>query len=664
MITNLRSIVLLLMFLLSCLQVAKAQSQHVNSLNTEITFIGDRIMYKGQEIELGPNAFYVDGQLSDDLVSKHKYVFNSINDAAKELKNGTEKSPMVLYIAPWVYWIDDPDDPEIRLPKKSGKAPIGLEIECEWLKFHGLSDNPRDVVLASNRGQTMGAKGNFTMFSIRGNGTSSENVTFGNYCNIDLEYPLMPSLNRSKRGSAIVQAQLLFTYGDKLVARNTHFVSRLNLAPFWGGERTLFDQCHFEATDDALTATGVYLNCTFDLYSSKPFYHTIGTGAILLNCTIQSFTRGQQYWLKNNGQLAIIDSKMESNSVNYWGWSATPDIETKYYSSNNNINNESMIIGSLHPSTTVDMTGKKLLDAYRFEHNAETIYNTYNLLRGDDDWDPMELKETVLAAEKANGSPYINLPTQLVLSSTGDTIETGKESIILSAKAFRFGKFEAESPKVNWSVDPEFETLVRLEVLDNSSCRIIPTHEGDNITMVVINASTDYGLEAASRVYVSPEILDAPKFSLLPELVINSEGDVAVTYGLDMPFRDESLVTWYRCSDGNGSNPIEVAVSRFNEPLLNYELTAGDCGWYIMVKVEAKHLRSQLGEPSYAITNRAITPSDIKTDSHLINVNLRNLSTNYQPEVKEGFFTLDTFAPVDMTGSSMITPSHGTTGKG
>lgn len=167
----------------------QAQVSIQNSLNPEIIFAGDHLWYKGNEIKLGPRAFYIDGQLTEEEAGRYLYVFRSVNEAANHLSNGTEAKPMVLYIAPWVYWIDDPDNPAIRFPKEMGGIPFGLEIRCSWLKFHGLSDNPRDVVLASNRGQTMGAKGNFTMLQIIGDGTSAENVTFGNYCNIDLEYP-------------------------------------------------------------------------------------------------------------------------------------------------------------------------------------------------------------------------------------------------------------------------------------------------------------------------------------------------------------------------------------------------------------------------------------------------------------------------------------------
>jgi hypothetical protein len=49
-----------------------------------------------------------------------------------------------------------------------------------------------------------------------------------------------------------------------------------------------------------------------------------------------------------------------------------------------------------------------------------------------------------------------------------------------------------------------------------------------------------------------------------------------------MRFRDQSLITWYRCSDAQGNNAIEVAVSRFNEPKREYILTEGDISYYIL----------------------------------------------------------------------------------
>jgi hypothetical protein len=125
------------------------------------------------------------------------------------------------------------------------------------------------------------------MFRFFGNGTAAENITFGNYCNVDLSYPLFPALSRKKRASAIVQAQLIICDGDKILARNSRFISRLNLCPFVGAKRILFDRCHFESTDDALCGTGVYLNCDFDFIAQNLFIVPMVPGPFFLTVTLR-----------------------------------------------------------------------------------------------------------------------------------------------------------------------------------------------------------------------------------------------------------------------------------------------------------------------------------------------------------------------------------------
>lgn len=611
-----------------------------------VAFTGDQIIYKNEKIQLGPHAFFVDGQLSDHEVSKYDYVFNSVNEAVMHLTDGTEGDPMILYLAPWVYWIDDPDDPQVRVPK-SGDVPFGLEIECEWLKFYGLADDPQNVVLAANRGQTMGAKGNFTLFNIKGNGLSAENVTFGNYCNIDLEYPLNLRLNRKKRGSAIVQAQLVFSDGDKVVARNTNFISRLNLGPFWGSKRTLFDGCHFESTDDALNGSAVYLNCTFDFFSGKPFYRAIGTGTVFLNCDITSYTRGKQYFTKAGGQVAVVDTRFHSESLSSIGWQDQPAWEARNYQYNVSLNGELISLSLQHTYATVDMEGKLVLDAYRFKYNNKVVYNTYNLLKGDDDWDPMGIKEMVQKAEAQTGKVYSNLPTRLLIVPTRDTIETGKDTLLLQSVVNKFGNDEVKGEKINWSLAPEFDELIDLIDFKDGTCQIIPTNENDETKEIVITASTSSGLKAASVLYVSPLILDAPEFVKKPKILIKEKGVLDITYELDMHFEDQSLITWYRCTDKGGSNAIKVAVSRFNQSKLKYHLSGGDVGYFIMATVSPNHLRCTPGDPVASIFRHRISQKDIYTPKIEYQVDLKSLPTSYQPLVKPGFWTVDGYKPND-----------------
>ena len=206
---------------------------------------------KTDVLEVSP--LFTDRQVAGDTTC-----FRSVAEALREAERlqkvhaYSEESPLTIRIAPSVYWLDDPDDPTVRNPSVSNGTPFGMELQLSHIRLLGLSDNAEDVVLACNRGQTQGANGNFTMLHLIGSDISVENITFGNYCNVDLVYPRDPSLNRPRREDAIVQAQLIICDGDRVVARNCRFISRLNLCPFAGAKRALFDNCYFECTDDAL----------------------------------------------------------------------------------------------------------------------------------------------------------------------------------------------------------------------------------------------------------------------------------------------------------------------------------------------------------------------------------------------------------------------------
>ena len=199
-----------------------------------------------QSVTPGPDTLLLTTEKSSS-----PYVFN---DAVKALEavNASGRSRMTLMVAPSVYWLDNPDDPAVR--RSPSGLPYAVEIKCDTLSIIGLADNPADVVFAVNRGQTQGAIGNFTMLHFTGHSLTVENMTMGNYCNVDLDYPLNPSLNRQRRRDAIVQAQIgICTDTDRLFARNCRFISRLNLCPLVGARRSLYDNCYFECTDDALT---------------------------------------------------------------------------------------------------------------------------------------------------------------------------------------------------------------------------------------------------------------------------------------------------------------------------------------------------------------------------------------------------------------------------
>lgn len=279
------------------------------------------------------------------------YIFRHVTEALRYAETQADDTLWTnIYIEPSVYWIDDPDDPAIRRPKEGQNTPFGMEVRLNRVRLIGLCSNPEDVVLACNRGQTQGAEGNFTMLHIVGSEVEACNITFGNYCNVDLLYPRNPKLNRPKRKEAIVQAQLVICEGDQYRLDNCRFISRLNLCPFIGGNRTDFHNCYFECTDDALCGTGFYTNCRFTFYSGKPFYSTYGRGAIFVDCDIHSKVRGTQYLTKVSGPVSMTNCRWTSDDPNLRiEWNKRPDPRYYCVMQGNTLNGK-----PLHVPTPVD----------------------------------------------------------------------------------------------------------------------------------------------------------------------------------------------------------------------------------------------------------------------------------------------------------------------
>lgn len=268
--------------------------------------------YNGKVLTTGSRCLLVD----DTARHTDPYTFHTMKEALlyTERNSGSDTLWTEIYIMPSVYWMDDPDEDTVRKPQEGENTPFAMTVNVSRLRLIGMSDNAKDVVLACNRGQTQGAYGNFTMFRFRGSHIEAENITFGNYCNVDLIYDKDESKNRPKRKQAIVQAQIAICEGDYYSLRNCRFISRLNLCPFVGARHTEFNNCYFECTDDALCGTGVYRHCRFTLFSSKPFYTTDKTqGATFTDCDIHSKTTGTQYLTKVSGPVRMENCRWSSD---------------------------------------------------------------------------------------------------------------------------------------------------------------------------------------------------------------------------------------------------------------------------------------------------------------------------------------------------------------
>lgn len=639
-----------------------------------VEFGGTYIKYQGETIQLSETAIYVDGSLSDELAAQYPYVYNDITKAlsADALKNGTADNPMTVYVAPYVYWIDDPAATDTVQKTEGYSVPYGMVVNSDYLTIKGLTGNPDNVVLAGNRGQSHASNGNYTMFRFNCSGALTvKNITIGNYCSVDLDYPLMSELNQAKRTDTITQAQLADMSGDKMFADNCNFISRLNLVPISGASRNLYNNCHFESTDDALNGNAVYVGCDFDFYGNRPLYSSYGTGSTFLGCTfnckiLNVEAEPTQFFTKEGGTITAVDCVYNSNlsvpiSI---GWTKTPSTSLKCYQSNIIHNGQSITIGGEGAKETVDMTGKSVLDAYKVVSGGKTYYNTYNLLKGSDDWDPLGVKDVIKAAGQDT------VATQLSITSDVTEIESGKETASIGGTVNYFYGTNDTTQKITYSVSDEDKAYVKLTDNGDGTCKVEGTNNDDAAKKVIINASTESGLEAAVGITVKPSKIEAPAFTKAPVITNDGQGSLKVDYSLDLGSREDmSAISWYRCTDAEGSNPILVAVTRNDSPEYTYKLTAGDVGYYIMAKVESKNIRSDYGTPVNTVYDKAIGVKDVRSKNFA--TDFSNFPNVKQSEIKAGFWTVDYNRPADTEsfgswqGADTEEPwKYGTTGNG
>lgn len=574
------------------------------------------------------------------------YIFSDALEAIDAI-NKSDASRITLFVSPSVYWLDNPDDSAIRYPaKKGGSIPFAAEITCDTLSIIGLSDNPEDVVFAVNRGQTQGAIGNYTMLHFKGKSLHTENMTYGNYCNIDLVYPNDTSLNRQKRNDAIVQAQLGICEGtDRMFARNCRFLSRLNLCPLTGARRSLYKDCYFECTDDALTGSAVYLDCKFTFFSGKPFYSTSPTGAVFLNCDIHSLVNGIQYLTKMPGMISLIDTRFTADHPLELQW--THDVSPiRCYQSNVTLNGQLVKIDANRPELGIDITNSQLLKAYKVENQGKILYNTPNLLMGNDGWDPLELLSSIIEAEKVTGQQLTSLPVALHILSSSRKLAPEGDTLCLTASPRLWGDYPtALDPSVNISwMGP---SAIILES-DRNQAVATSAHQNPREFEGTISASTSQGIVGATNLKIQPLLKNAPEFISKPSLSLN-KSEVKVNYIISPDTNDESYIVWYRSKLPDGTDGIPVRHG-YGVSGATYPLSSADHGYYVSASVTPKLSDTYQGTPVMAYLDDKISPKMSKSSPE----RELNLSTSFAdiPIVngqlgRPGFWNFDSFKPED-----------------
>ena len=521
----------------------------------------------------------VDAEASDNI----PYTFRTFQEAATHFVDGT-----TVYIRPGVYWIDNPDDPTVKVGQ-NGREPFGMVVRCPRLSLVGMGENPHDVVLASQRGQTQGAIGNFTMFDFWCDSLSVENLTMGNYCNVDLIYPLNPQYNRPKRNEAITQAHVGYVHGESLVAKRVRFISRLNLNPLNGARHSYYEDCHFECTDDALNGNAIYRHCDFDLYGQKPFWSTFGKGVLFVDCDF--YVKGdnrEMYFCKQGGPVTVINCRYHAPTDNiYLGWTAYPQPWLRCYQQNFTLNGHYYQIGIRHPQNTI------------------------------------VLPDTVCLTSR--GIPYLNI------SRHEAELRTGEAPLTLVC---------SDTEPVNWRVTDYREQYVTLTPISKDSVLVVPTNPSGKTVDFCVIANTPDGREAACHLTVHPRLLPAPSFLRQPTIQVK-KGVAQLSYDLDLQDRyDESVIIWLR-------DDIPVSIGEAHPLALaypEYKLSAADNGHRLSALIIPKLHGSLTGD-----TIRIDAPKVIKGQkkTKYLETDFHDIPCQWQPQVLPGYWTVDGFKPAD-----------------
>jgi hypothetical protein len=500
----------------------------------------------------------LDGSLSDDEAAAQPFVFNDFSTAVAHFTDTT-----TLYVRPGVYWVDNPYVPEV-VRGQNGREPFGCVVRGKVLRFVGLDADARNTVLASARGQMQGAVGNFTMFDIWCDSLTVENLTLGNFCNVDLDYPLNPALSHRKRSDAITQAHVGYVHGRSLQARNVRFISRLNLNPLNGAKESYYEDCHFECTDDALNGTAVYRHCHFDLYGQKPFWSTFGAGALFVDCDFH--VRGparEMYFCKQGGPVTLLDCRYHAPTDSlYLGWTAYPQRWLRCYQKNFTLNGKPYVIGSRQKENTIVM-------------------------------DSIDMR--------------LDRPPYLPISQHEAELHVDGQPLPLHV--------HADGRKVVWRTNA---LLYPSQVTGDSVTIHLACDQIEEPITVPVTACTlgDFPAVAVCMVTVKPALLPPPAFLKEPEIRIEN-GMAFLDYELDLQGRrDESFIAWSRLDDDDCHKEVVLAYSN-DGPQRQYKLRPGDVGRRLMATIRPAHQRSTRGSMVEG-ASRLIEENDITTANRLV----------------------------------------------
>lgn len=518
------------------------------------------------------------------------YRFNSIHEAVMNMHDGTEKEPFTIYLMPGVY------------KTKGTPSSVGLTIEHDWVRLIGLGDNPDDVVIYDNRGHMVnsfpydnGANSPAQTMIVNGNGFYCENLTIGNYLNVDMVYKRDESQNIEHVSDVITQAYAIGSTGkyDDWVFKNCRIEGRLDTLSFCH-KNVRFIDSFISGTKDFLGGgdLAVYDNCLIEIYDTCPMYMAGCIATMFKNCIFKVELEDYDvvYFTKYGGEL-IFDNCSFTGNVKTIEWALEPRHDARNYVRNITLNGEKLVISQGKPFISVEITDEMLLPSH-----MELLTE-------------LELKLT---------------QRERIYDEDTFPILKYDESIDLYLETFP-------------AIDDYTVTISKDAVYEKKTDRITVTNKNSSDKREEITLSIEKnGVIAVKTLECLPKALGAPKYTVEPGIIMANDV-LKVEYELDMQgYEDASLITWYR--KGTDGELTELANSNCS-PCRQYRPVQADVGSTIVVSVEPRYKDGLCGDKHDLEYKCDYAPDMVKLDDmpHM---------TCYRNELIEGDLFFYTYRPL------------------
>lgn len=415
----------------------------------------------------------------------------------------------------------------------------------------------------------------------------------------------------------------------------------------------LFDDCKFSGKDGLINNKGkriLFNEC--DFVGGKAFIENAGYAvynkcSFSVNDSVSVLFPSSEYNNKFDKLVltVVIDSKIQSNISNSEIFITDKDDNITMINTKISVDEKSSIIW------TKEMVGSNVFAYYNCDYifgseecgyeiseKGKFAFNIWNLLRYNDQWDPLNLKDIYESHE--NEVFFMKINKDISFTPNGE--EKIMKLTYYPSRCILKYKYICED---NIFIKEKFikDNIVYLELKGENNSE-------DSIISFASFVSENE-LKTDNVLEIKPSIIEPPKFLTTPIVEIRN-GRAYIEYEIDLDGReDQSDISWYRVDNidrthlvaikeytrSNERDCRKIAVSR-KSPCKEITLTPFDIGKHLKVNIKPKHNRSNIGA-SLNVMSRIIMATDVKLENIVINVENHVLNPYYKLEPGYGTTT-------------------------